>query len=158
MIAVDASVVIKWLFAEEHSDRAEALRGAAERANQAIVAPWLLPFEVTNVIYRRMLREGRSLVEADQSLADILAFRLDLITLPDLHQRAFALANTYSLAATYDAQYVALAQALACDLWTADQRLLNARGSRMPFVRWIGASASKRACELSLRGRDTRGE
>jgi predicted nucleic acid-binding protein len=42
------------------------------------------------------------------------------------------------LAVTYDAQYVALAEMLGCDLWTADLRLVDTLRAALHFVRWIG--------------------
>jgi predicted nucleic acid-binding protein len=38
----------------------------------------------------------------------------------------------------YDSTYVALAVATGAELMTADERLVNALGSRFP-VRWLGA-------------------
>ena len=54
MICVDASVAVKWLLNEERSDRARALYLAALLAGEPIVAPVLLPLEVTNILRQRM--------------------------------------------------------------------------------------------------------
>ncbi len=40
-------------------------------------------------------------------------------------------------AAAYDSFYLALAEALRCELWTADQHLYDAVGQ--PWVRWVGS-------------------
>jgi len=45
------------------------------------------------------------------------------------------LADTHGLRAAYDAHYLALAQHLACDFWTDDQRLLRSLAGALPFVR-----------------------
>ena len=42
------------------------------------------------------------------------------------------------LPATYDAQYVVLAEEVGASFWTADKRLFNATAGGRPFVRWIG--------------------
>jgi predicted nucleic acid-binding protein len=34
--------------------------------------------------------------------------------------------------------YVALCELLGATIWTADQRLLHAIATTLPFVRWIG--------------------
>jgi predicted nucleic acid-binding protein len=54
MICVDASVAVKWILNEENSDRANALYRAAMRTGETIVAPPLLPLEVTNILRQRM--------------------------------------------------------------------------------------------------------
>ena len=47
------------------------------------------------------------------------------------------MADQYNLPASYDVQYVVLAELLRATLWTADQRLLRALGGKLPFVRWL---------------------
>ena len=60
------------------------------------------------------------------------------LVLPDASQNRQAFDWTLRLnrAAAYDSYYLALAEALECDLWTADRRLLNAVD--LPWVRWVG--------------------
>jgi predicted nucleic acid-binding protein len=45
---------------------------------------------------------------------------------PDLPLRAFDIAAQFNLKWIYDAFYVALADMIGCDLWTADARLHEA--------------------------------
>lgn len=58
MICVDASVAAEWVLAEEYSQHALALAVECRRTGQFMIAPAVLPFEVTNVIRRHMLRDG----------------------------------------------------------------------------------------------------
>lgn len=138
MICVDASVAIKWLFVEEHSDRAVALLGACERAQQRLIAPFLLPSEVVNAIRRRMMREGVALDEARRLLNRFLSLPLTLMAMGTIYQDALVIADAFGLPAVYDAQYVALAQYLGGTLWTDDRRLLRVLGGKLAFVKWIG--------------------
>lgn len=138
MICVDASVAVKWILVEEHSEAALALSATAAEAGEAIVAPQLLLFEVTNVLRQRMRRQGLTLPEARHLLGAFLRRPIFLRSPPGLHDRALVVANSFDLAAAYDAHYVALAQLLGCDFWTDDRRLLGALGGRLPLVRWIG--------------------
>jgi predicted nucleic acid-binding protein len=136
MICVYASVVVKWLLLEEQSDRADALYDAAVLRDELIVAPPLLPLEITNVLRQRMRAQGGpSLVEATELLDTFLAFAIDYQNPPGLHHRALALADAYGLPAAYDANYLALAEHLGCDFWTDDRRLLRHVGGRLAFVR-----------------------
>jgi hypothetical protein len=78
MICVDASVAIKWLLNEERSDRASTLYEATATANQPIVAPALLPLEVTNILRQRMrAQNGISLIRATEHLAAFLALPIE---------------------------------------------------------------------------------
>jgi predicted nucleic acid-binding protein len=40
--------------------------------------------------------------------------------------------------AVYNSQYVALAEHLICELWTADERFGRAAQTVFPFVHWLG--------------------
>jgi predicted nucleic acid-binding protein len=54
-----------------------------------------------------------------------------------LHRRALALAERFSLPAAYDAHYLALADWLGGEFWTADRKLVRAVGDELPWVRVV---------------------
>lgn len=60
------------------------------------------------------------------------------LTFPDLHERAWNLAAEPNRPTAYDAPYLALAEILVCEFWTADKRLYQAVQSRLPWVCWLG--------------------
>jgi predicted nucleic acid-binding protein len=139
VICVDASVAIKWLLKEERSDRAIALYETTAKANQPIVAPPLLPLEITNILRQRMrAQDAISLIRATEHLAAFLALSIELRNPTGLHFQALVLADALDLPATYDAHYLALAEHLGCELWTDDQRLIRRVATSLPFVRWVG--------------------
>ncbi len=138
MIGVDANLAAKWIFAEEFSGRALGLLAKCIQAGERICAPPLLTVEVTNIIRRRMLREGVTLPQAQRLLGQFLAFPVTTVSPSSLHERALALAEEYGLPAVYDAHYVALAAFLECELWTDDRRLLRALDGKLSFVKWLG--------------------
>jgi len=138
VIVLDASVAVKLVLAEPHSDKSLALVAACMQTAEPILAPPLLPFEVANVLRQRMLRQGLSLPDADRLMAEFLTFPVGLRAPPGLYQQALLVADTYNLPAAYDAHYIALAHELSCDLWTDDQRLINILRSRLSFVKGIG--------------------
>ncbi|MCC7165263.1 MAG: hypothetical protein IT331_22375 [Anaerolineae bacterium] len=44
---------------------------------------------------------------------------------------------------TYDTVFLALAQLLECDMWTADRKFYNATRLRASEVKWIGDYAAR---------------
>lgn len=55
-----------------------------------------------------------------------------------LHHRAWERAYRFKQPAAYDAHYLALAEMLGCEFWTADRRLHNAVKDELPWVKWLG--------------------
>lgn len=135
MICVDASVAAKWILDEELTDTAAVLYDDAIRSREPIVAPQLLPIEITNILWQRVRRQLLIRAQADDALTQFLAFRVTLISPFALNHDALTLAANYALPATYDAHHLALAQQLGVTLWTDDARLLNTLGGQLSFVR-----------------------
>lgn len=70
-----------------------------------------------------------------QSLELALELPIHLVNEANLHQRAREIAMQHSLPATYDAHYLALAEWMDIELWTADMRLVN---TLKPFkLSWV---------------------
>ncbi len=72
--------------------------------------------------------------EAHAALQAALAFDIHLYGDDRLHSRAFALAQRFSLPAAYDAHYLALAERLEAEFWTADERLVRKVEAQLPWV------------------------
>jgi predicted nucleic acid-binding protein len=124
---IDASVVVKLFFDEEHSADVERLVADARE----MLAPDFLFVEVANVFWKRMRRDK---LEAEAVLASIR----DALALPiTSHNTANLLISAFQIAAetgrtVYDCTYLALAIREKCPLITADERFFNAlKGS--PF-------------------------
>jgi predicted nucleic acid-binding protein len=49
-----------------------------------------------------------------------------------------SLATRFNRPATYDAHYLALAEMMDCEFWTADERLFNAVRDELSWARWLG--------------------
>jgi predicted nucleic acid-binding protein len=139
-VAVDASVAVKWVVAEEFTDQAQALLRDSFRAARPVIAPPHFSGEVVNAIHRRTQRTERPLspAQAAQAVQDFIEYPIELLTPASLYWQAFSFAQTHALATIYDSLYVVFAQLLDVDLWTADERLLRALGDRAPWVRFIG--------------------
>jgi len=48
------------------------------------------------------------------------------------------MATRLNLPAAYDAYYLALAEMLGCEFWTADKKLCNTVKDSLPWVKFLG--------------------
>ncbi len=123
MIVVDASVVASAL----GDDGADGDHARASLAGERLFAPELIDLEVAST-WRRALRAGRlSNERALRALADLAALPLARAPHRPLMARIWELRDNLT---TYDAAYVALAEALEARLLTADRGLTRAPGVR----------------------------
>ena len=137
-VVVDASLAFKWLIEEEDSERAVTLARLWDDEGSQPAAPALMPFEVANALHRRVLRGELTVGDAADLMQDLKSFGVALHATPDLHSKALAIASHLKQGAAYDAHYLALADSLGCEVWTADQRFYRAASSGVDNVRWIG--------------------
>jgi predicted nucleic acid-binding protein len=72
--------------------------------------------------------------EADQALEYVLNLKITLYGEATLHLRTLNLARKLTLPATYDAHYLALAEQIEADFYTADRQLFNAVHTTLPWV------------------------
>ncbi|MGB7982317.1 MAG: type II toxin-antitoxin system VapC family toxin [Candidatus Nanopelagicales bacterium] len=124
MIVVDASVLANAL--GDDSDDGHAARDALRAAGD-LAAPDLIDVDTVTVLRKRWLAHTLSTQRFDAAVTDLQ--RLDFSRVPTLRliRRAYELRANVT---AYDATYVALAEALGCELLTADQRLAHATGPR----------------------------
>jgi predicted nucleic acid-binding protein len=123
--------------ADPGDEAVRSLWGQWDSEGRQLAAPTLLPYEVANALYRcqRLGYIGTTAVELAFKAA--LALPLELHGEPKLHWRALELANRFSLPAAYDAHYLALAELLEGEFWTADGGLARAVESSLPWVRLV---------------------
>ena len=132
-VCLDASFVVQMIVAPESENAAMVERWLS--AGTTLAAPTLLFYEVTNALYQ-YLRHGWldvSSVELAQLAA--LTMPISLFGSSELHLRAIHLATDFNLPATYDGHYLAVAESLDADLWTADKRLYRTMEDRPIRVR-----------------------
>ena len=133
-VCVDASIILRYVLQPENESIQSVWQSWIEN-DVSLVAPSLLFYEVTNALYQQQ----RNKVLSAEAIWETLELSLDLpITLvneKNLHLKAREIAMRFNLPATYDAHYLALAEWMEVDLWTADIRLVNAL---KPFkVKWV---------------------
>jgi predicted nucleic acid-binding protein len=122
MIVVDASAVGDALL--EAGPRGDWAREAM-LAGGRLAAPHLLDVEVTSIVRRHVLRGELTPLEGSAAVEALAAIRVRRHPSTKLLRRIWQLRETLT---AYDAAYVALAEALACDVVTTDARLARAPG------------------------------
>jgi len=123
---VDASVVIKWFNPEEFSKEALALRKLHIEGTCHLTSPSLMPLEVINALRYNPQIGVKVLEDVAHDLYDLQIALAEL----DGESLGFAVRVAYRHGITlYDATYVSLAERLGCDLYTADERLIEAVGT-----------------------------
>ena len=137
-VVVDASLVVKWLVTEELSDEALALLASWNAESVRMAAPSLIRFEVANVLHRKIARGDIGAISAIEHMTRLLTLPIELRDMPEIHARAIELAGELRHGAAYDAHYLALAEFLECDMWTADGRFYRSAGTGTGRVRWVG--------------------
>jgi predicted nucleic acid-binding protein len=135
-ICVDASLVVR-LVIDPHDKGVQTQWDQWASEGREFTAPTLLYYEVTNAIYQYQKR-GRLSAEAIQlALTAALSLPFHLQGDSELHREALKLAQQFSLPATYDTHYLALAHRLGTEFWTGDERLFKVIRNDLPWVKLL---------------------
>ena len=138
-LVVDASLAFRLL-----------LPGAQQAAVQSLVARWLADgyelhaptlwvYELTSALCKTVHFRHITAAEAERALALAQRLGVHLVSPHDeLVRSAFEWTLRLDRGAAYDSFYLALAEMLGCELWTADRGLERAAGK--PWVRVAGVS------------------
>lgn len=137
-VCIDANLVLKLVLHEPDSPLAEALWTEWLASGVQICAPVLLEFETTSVLRNKVYRERITPQQGEEAFHTIRALDITILHPGGLLDMAWELAKRFNRPAAYDSTYLALAQFLNCELWTADERLYNAVKGELSWVRWLG--------------------
>jgi predicted nucleic acid-binding protein len=117
LIVIDCSAMVELLAAKTHTGDAVARRVTSA---QTLYAPYVLDGEVVSALLGLMRGQKISEQEADAALSSYRAFPVERQDVLPLWPR---LKSLHANPSAYDAQYVALAEALHVPLVTADARV-----------------------------------
>ena len=122
MIVVDASVLAN-VVGDDGPDGRRARREV--RAAGDLAAPDLVDVETVAVLRKRWLAGMIADARFSAAVRDLEDIELDRYPALRFMRRAWELRANVT---PYETTYVALAEVLGCELWTADQRLAKAPG------------------------------
>ncbi|HUY87854.1 MAG TPA: type II toxin-antitoxin system VapC family toxin [Pirellulales bacterium] len=118
---VDASVGVKWFVPEVDSDAAQRLQNPVHQLH----VPSLFDVEVANTIWKKLRRGELSSATANSIVAQLPSIPVARHADAPILKAAFELAEKTGRT-VYDSLYLALAENLAGQLVTADDRFVNA--------------------------------
>jgi predicted nucleic acid-binding protein len=126
-VVVDASVLV----AATTDAGSEGLWAEAVVAEDDLVAPHLVLAEATNIL--RRLERARQLTELEATAAvnDLLGLAIVLVPFEPFAERVWRLRRNVT---SYDAWYVAVAEAFDAPLATLDRRLRRTAGPSCRFL------------------------
>jgi predicted nucleic acid-binding protein len=140
LYVVDASVAGKWLLpgaSEPLQQEAVNLLGQSVAGQVKLIVPDFFWIEVTNLLWKA-IRTGRcTQPRAEMAWSALLRHGLPTLPALPLLESALDKAMLYGRS-VYDSIYVALALETGGKLVTADEKLVNAAGVRLPVI-WLGA-------------------
>ena len=119
-LVVDASVVAKWNFPEEHSQAARRLLKGLD-----LCVPDFLWSEFGNIVWKKWRRREITAEEGLFILQDFQKTNLRFFLTDRLRSGAWAMATRFDRS-FYDCLYLALAVQENCPLITADRKFYNA--------------------------------
>jgi len=135
-LVVDASFTIQTLLPGPRRDSFRSQMELWLEDGCMLHAPTLWVYETTTALSKAVFFGLLTVDDAEEYLSLLQDLAIELVP-PDDEQCRHALAWTRRLnrAVAYDSFYLAVAESLGCELWTADQRLCNAVD--LPWVRSV---------------------
>jgi predicted nucleic acid-binding protein len=130
-ICLDSSVIIKILLNEELSKKAETLFYNILENDQTIVLPDFAWAEIGSVLRKKVRFDSLEAENADKIWDSFLNIgAIEYVSNDTISETAWEISKTEDLPTIYDAAFVAVAKLFSnkesiCELWTADEKLLN---------------------------------
>lgn len=137
-VVVDTSLAVKWVIEEEYSTEATVLLTNWIDVRVVRLVPAWFACETTNVLLKHLRRGTLDRSRGGTALRTLLGLTTPRDVEPLVSVRALDIAISLAQPASYDSQYLALAEHLDCELWTADEWFWNTAKTAFPRVRWVG--------------------
>jgi len=137
-VVVDSSLAIKWFIFESDTPLANELLIAWIRDDIERVMPNWAMLEVSNALLQTLYEDPISLDAVLLNLAEIQRFVRFIDATLEVLMRALTLARDFNSRSIYNFHFLALAEHLGCELWTADHKFWRTTHDTFSFVKWIG--------------------
>jgi predicted nucleic acid-binding protein len=124
-VAIDASVIVAVMVADERQDAARTQLTSWLEAGEELHAPAVLPYEIANVLARLVFDGAMQISEVSEIWHDLAALRLVVhpFDLTEDGREVAAITAQLRRRHATDSTYVHLARRLGTVLWTLDAAL-----------------------------------
>ena len=137
---IDANLAVASVVPLGYSDQARQLLHKWLEVGDELFAPTLWEYEVVTSLRKSIV--GKAIRPERVVPALVEVFQLGVYIVPqtlDAHIRALEWAQRIGQIVAYDAQYLALAEDLEAEFWTADKRLAEtAQQAGATWAHWVG--------------------
>jgi predicted nucleic acid-binding protein len=146
-VVLDANIVAALVIPLPYSIQATHRMTIWQTTKTDLFAPTLLEYEIITVLRQAIVARMIDASEAIDALENVLALGIrTVVPTKPLHNSALRWSELLNQKVAYDAQYLALAEQLGAQFWTADQRLTNgAQQVGVTWVHWIGEKSDAQA-------------
>jgi predicted nucleic acid-binding protein len=118
--ALDASTVLAYVLAEEHTDLAAKFIDSIDAASDRLIGPALLMVECTAVIRTKIFEGKLTEAQASESLHLALSLPIEAVVDQDQHPLALRFSASRRARKAYDDHYLAVAMLARAELVTID--------------------------------------
>jgi predicted nucleic acid-binding protein len=135
-LVLDANLIASLAIPLPYSVAATAQILTWKRQGITLAGPSLWSYEVNTVLRKAVVAGYLPADQLDYALSQIRRINVQAVSATlDLHRLAQVWAEKLGQSKTYDSAYLAVAESLQADFWTADRRL--ARAAQQAGATWV---------------------
>jgi len=147
-VCVDASFILRTLVPDLFTEQALTLLANWQHTQIGLIAPALLAFAVTATLRRYVHFKRLTPAQGDKAFEQFLQMNIWLSHQNGIFPLAWQMAKQFHRPTAYDTAYLALAQLVHSEFWTADEKLYNSVKKKLSWVKWVGSVALSSAGEV----------
>lgn len=146
VVVIDAKIGLAQLLPLPYSTAVNRQMQAWSRYKNRMVVPTLWWYEIAAGLRKAIVMGAITLPRANEALEQVASMGLEeLVPSKKINQLALAWAEQIDQPNTYDAQYLAMAEYIGAEFWTADAKLAEAaRQTGAAWVHLIGEMVGKK--------------
>lgn len=139
-VVIDANIGLGLVLYLPYSKDAILLMRLLRGDQAELVVPILWEYECISGLRSAVFHKLVDIATADQAIQVLLSVEPRRINpTPEIHRSALRWVERLGQSKAYDSQYVALAENLGAEFWSADQRLVSAlRELGADWAHWVG--------------------